>query len=78
MGKIVDRVDKCCDYIKSKIDGFVPRVALILGSGLGDLAEQIEVVASVDYSDIQGFPQSTVAGHKGRFVFGHIGETPVV
>lgn len=78
MGKIVDRVEKCCDYIKGQINGFVPRVALILGSGLGDLAEQIDVSASVDYSDIQGFPQSTVAGHKGRFVFGHIGETPVV
>lgn len=77
MGKIYDRVTKCLECVRSKTD-FVPRVALILGSGLGDFAEQIDTVASVDYSEIEGFPQSTVIGHKGRFVFGYIEKTPVV
>lgn len=77
MGKIYDRVVKCLECVRSKTD-FVPRVALILGSGLGDLAEQIDAIASVDYSEIDGFPQSTVVGHKGRFVFGYIDKTPVV
>lgn len=77
MGKIADRIDDCLAEIRKKTD-FVPRVALILGSGLGDLAEQIEIVDIIDYTDIKGFPQSTVAGHKGRFVFGYIEKTPVV
>lgn len=77
MGKIVDRINDCLAEIRKKTD-FVPRVALILGSGLGDLAEQIEIKDIIDYIDIKGFPQSTVAGHKGRFVFGYIEKTPVV
>ena len=77
MGKQHERVLECLQCIR-KVTDFVPRVALILGSGLGDLAEQIDMVASVDYSDIKGFPQSTVTGHKGRFVFGYIEEVPVV
>ena len=52
--------------------------ALALGSGLGDYAEHIEVKETVDYKDLEGFPVSTVAGHKGRFVFGYIGSVPVV
>jgi purine-nucleoside phosphorylase len=53
-------------------------VALVLGSGLGDLAEQIEQVATLDYGMLEDFPQSTVPGHKGRFIFGYIEHTPVV
>lgn len=67
----------CVASIREKTD-FKPEVALILGSGLGDYAEGIRVEATVNYSDIEGFPVSTVAGHKGRFVFGYVGEVPVV
>jgi len=77
MGKKYERVMSCLKCVREKTD-FVPRVALILGSGLGDLAEQIDIVDTLDYSDIDGFPQSTVVGHKGRFVFGYIDKTPVV
>ena len=63
--------------IREKTD-FVPEIGLILGSGLGDLAEQIDAVATVDYNDIEGFPVSTVAGHKGRFVFGYMSGKKVV
>ncbi|MDO5156339.1 MAG: purine-nucleoside phosphorylase [Eubacteriales bacterium] len=77
MGKQYERVTKCLKCVREKT-AFVPRVALILGSGLGDLAEQIDIVDTMDYSEIAGFPQSTVAGHKGRFVFGYIEQTPVV
>lgn len=77
MGKITDRIETCMVEVRKKTD-FVPRVALILGSGLGDLAEQIDIADIIDYTDIKGFPQSTVAGHKGRFVFGYIEKTPVV
>lgn len=77
MGMIMDRVTQCLACVRAKT-AFEPRVALILGSGLGDLAEQIEIEAVVDYAEIEGFPQSTVAGHKGRFVFGYMDKTPVV
>ena len=77
MGEIYNRVARCLECIKCKTD-FIPRVALILGSGLGELAEKIQIHSILDYSEIEGFPQSTVAGHKGRFVFGYIEKTPVV
>lgn len=67
----------CVASIREKTD-FQPEAALILGSGLGDYADGIKVEATVDYADIEGFPVSTVAGHKGRFVFGYVGEVPMV
>lgn len=64
--------------IREKTD-FVPKVAIVLGSGLGALADEIETRAVVNYGDLPDFPISTVEGHKGRFVFGYIGmRTPVV
>lgn len=71
------KLTACVASIREKTD-FKPEVALILGSGLGDYADGIKVEATVNYSDIEGFPVSTVAGHKGRFVFGYVGEVPVV
>ena len=65
------------DGIKNKIP-FEPQVALILGSGLGNLADKLDIVDVISYNDIEGFPVSTVAGHKGRFVFAHIGDVRVV
>ena len=67
----------CLASVKDKID-FKPEIALILGSGLGDYADQIKIAGTVEYTDIEGFPVSTVKGHKGRFVFGYVEETPVV
>ena len=57
---------------------FIPNVALILGSGLGSFADSLYEKTFIDYSEIQGFPVSTVAGHRGRFVFGYAGDVPVV
>lgn len=71
------KLQKCFESIRAKID-FNPKVALILGSGLGDYAETIKVEATLDYHEIEGFPVSTVPGHKGRFIFGYVGEVPVV
>ena len=74
---ISEKLNKCYESIKNKIT-FKPRVGLVLGSGLGDYAEQMKIVEVLDYSEIEGFPQSTVSGHKGRFVFGYIKDTPIV
>lgn len=72
-----EKLQKCLESVRKKTD-FVPKIALTLGSGLGALAEEIEIAAIVDYSEIEGFPTSTVPGHKGRFVFGMMDGVPVV
>jgi len=56
---------------------FVPKVALVLGSGLGGYARNMEVEAEIPYSEIKGFPVSTVQGHDGRFLFGTVAGVPV-
>lgn len=79
MSRVYEKLLKCCSSVKKRID-FKPEIALVLGSGLGDYAESPEVTveAVLDYHDIEGFPVSTVQGHKGRFIFGYIREIPVV
>ena len=77
MNPVYEKLQKCYESYKAKID-FTPKVALVLGSGLGDYADDIRVTDTLDYHDIEGFPVSTVPGHKGRFIFGYVGEVPVV
>lgn len=77
MTKAYERLLECYQCFQEKIS-FRPKVALILGSGLGNYAETIQIEATLDYHAIKGFPVSTVSGHKGRFVFGYVGEVPVV
>ena len=77
MNSAYEKLLKCYEDVRKKVD-FKPELALILGSGLGDYAESIQVEAILNYSDIKEFPTSTVEGHKGRFVFGYVGETPIV
>ena len=78
MNEVYEKLLRCYQSVKEQIS-FEPKVALILGSGLGDYAEnQIKVEAVLDYHDIEGFPVSTVPGHKGRFIFGYVGNVPVV
>lgn len=72
-----EKLKKAYESVRSKTD-FVPSAALTLGSGLGAFAdEEIDIIAAVDYKDIEGFPVSTVAGHKGRFVFGTLRGTDI-
>ena len=77
MSQVYEKLLKCYECYKERID-FTPKVALVLGSGLGDFAKTIRVVDTLDYHDIEGFPVSTVPGHTGRFIFGYVGEVPVV
>lgn len=77
MTKAYERLLGCYQCFKEKID-FTPKVALVLGSGLGDYADGIKIQMTLDYHEIKGFPVSTVSGHKGRFVFGYINNVPVV
>ena len=68
---------KILNIVRSKT-AFIPKVAIVLGSGLGELANDINIKAIVNYNEIDNFPVSTVEGHKGRFVFGYIDNVPVV
>lgn len=70
-------LDKQLEYIKSVTD-FEPEIALILGSGLGALGDEIDKTCTIDYKDIPDFPVSTAPSHNGRFVFGTIGEKKAV
>lgn len=68
---------KCYESIKQKVD-FKPEIAIVLGSGLGEYANEIRIEATLPYSEIEDFPVSTISGHEGRFVFGYEGDVPVV
>ena len=77
MSEVYEKLKKCLNVIRAKID-FVPKAALVLGSGLGGYANEICIVASISYGEIGGFPVSTVPGHNGRFVFGYVRDVPIV
>lgn len=77
MNEVYEKLQNCLESIRKKTD-FVPQVAIVLGSGLGDYADGIAVECEVDYSEIAGFPVSTVPGHAGKFIFGHVGDVSVV
>lgn len=77
MNPVYDKLMRCYESFKSRID-FQPEAAIVLGSGLGDYADDIRVVAELDYHEIEGFPVSTVPGHAGKFIFGYVKDVPVV
>lgn len=70
-------VENAVEYINAKIT-LKPQIALILGSGLGDFADLLDNVVEISYSELEGFPVSTVKGHAGKFVFGTLNGKNVV
>lgn len=77
MNKTYEKLINCYNCVKEKVS-FQPKVAIVLGSGLGDYAKNIKIEQELPYSEIEGFPVSTVKGHDGRFLFGYIDDVPVV
>ena len=78
MGNAVyEKLLKCKEAVR-KVTDFEPDVALVLGSGLGGFAENIKIETEISYSDIPGFPVSTVPGHAGKFIFGYLGDKKIV
>jgi purine nucleotide phosphorylase len=65
------------DVIARAAAGFRPKVAVVLGSGLGGFVEEVKAVAVLPYGELEGFPQPTVSSHAGQLVLGHVGSTPV-
>ncbi len=76
MGQVYEKLMRCYEDVRKRTV-FVPKVAVVLGSGLGDYAEDIRVEYELPYSEIEGFPVSTVPGHAGKFIFGYIDQVPV-
>ena len=72
MDELMVKLHESADYIKSKIGEEKVEIAMVLGSGLGDLGDKIEDAIYIDYHDIPHFPVSTVPGHKGRLVVGRL------
>ena len=70
-------INQAIEYIRTKTD-MVPEIAVILGSGLGDLADTIEDPVVISYGEIPGFFSSTVKGHSGQLIFGVLGGKKVV
>ncbi len=77
MSDVYGKLMKCLACVQEKVN-FTPQVALVLGSGLGDYADGIEVTAELAYNEIDGFPVSTVPGHEGKYIFGYVDKVPVV
>ena len=73
-----DQVTESAEYLRVVLDALAPHVGVVLGSGLGAVADSISDPVIVPYGDIPHFPQSTVEGHSGRLVAGMLGSAPVV
>ena len=66
----MDQYRESADFLRAQLKGFTPKIAMVLGSGLGGLGDEVEHPIFADYKDIPHFKASTAPGHKGRLVFG--------
>lgn len=80
MDQRVERIYKAAGYVKEILDrsGLKPQVGIVLGSGLGKLADKIANPVTIPYRDIPGFPISTAIGHKGNYIIGTLGGKTVI
>ena len=74
----IERIDKAAEFVKEKLGGLEPVVGIVLGSGLGKLADRISDRTTIPYKEIPGFPVSTAIGHKGNFIAGTLGGKKVI
>ncbi|MBQ5983499.1 MAG: purine-nucleoside phosphorylase [Bacteroidales bacterium] len=74
----IEKIHGAADYVKETMAGRKPEIGIVLGSGLGKLAEQIENPLVIPYKEIPGFPVSTAIGHKGNFIVGTLGGKTVI
>lgn len=77
MNNYMEKFNETVNYIKSKVTT-IPKIAIILGSGLGSLSDEIENKITIPYQEIPNFPVSTVIGHKGELIFGTLENIPIL
>jgi len=78
MKNFLEKINETTEFLKQKVGEFSPKIAVVLGSGLGELVECVDKKIVVSYADVPNMPKSTVLGHKGNFVFGYLEKKPVV
>ena len=69
----LERIKETSEYIKQRVNGKLPKTAIILGTGLGEVVNRINIEVEIPYGEIPNFPVSTVQGPKGRLIFGTLG-----
>ena len=74
----IERIQRASAYVKEQLAGIQPEIGIVLGSGLGKLADHIENQLVIPYREIPGFPVSTAIGHKGNFIVGTLGGKTVM
>ena len=74
----IERIQRAAAYVREKLDGRKPEIGIVLGSGLGKLADHILNPLIIPYKEIPGFPVSTAIGHKGNFILGTLGGKTVL
>ena len=70
----LEKIKETSEFISSRVNGKLPKTAIILGTGLGNLVDHINIEVEIPYGEVPNFPVSTVQGHKGRLIFGTLGE----
>ena len=78
MSEILEKIEQAVNFIKQRTKNLKPLIGIILGSGLGNLAEEVEQKIIIQYEEVPNMPKSTVSGHKGNFVFGYLEKKPVL
>lgn len=78
MDERIERINKAASFVKERLGGREPFAGVVLGSGLGKLADRIENQTVIDYKEIPGFPVSTAIGHAGKLIAGTLGEKFIV
>lgn len=74
----LEKIKETAQFLRERVAGEMPKTAIILGTGLGDLAKQIEIEVAIPYQEIPNFPVSTVEGHQGRLIFGKLGKKHIM
>lgn len=74
---MLERIKQTESFLRSKVQS-IPQIAIILGTGLGELAKEIDVNSEISYEEIPNFPVSTVEGHSGKLIFGKLGGKPII
>lgn len=78
MENMLEKIKETAKFIENKVGGEMPKVGVILGTGLGQLVDHMEIKAAIPYSEIPNFPVSTVEGHSGKLIFGTLNGTYIV
>lgn len=74
---MIEKIKQTADYIRQSV-AQLPDTGIILGTGLGELVNHISIIKEIEYTEIPNFPVSTVEGHSGKLIFGHLGEKYVM